>query len=81
MARIETGPIQFGDDWPGIFIRGDNAMYFSMELNAFLESIPVDSELNISPLLGLARVLASCDARGDQADVQKLKKAEDVLQP
>lgn len=22
--RIETGAIQFGEDWPGIFIRGDN---------------------------------------------------------
>jgi hypothetical protein len=23
--RVETGPVQFGDDWPGYFIRGDNA--------------------------------------------------------
>lgn len=23
--RVETGPIRFGDDWPGYFIRGDNA--------------------------------------------------------
>lgn len=22
--RVETGPVQFGDDWPGYFIRGDN---------------------------------------------------------
>ena len=21
--RIETGAVQFGDDWPGLFIRGD----------------------------------------------------------
>ncbi len=21
--RVETGVVQFGDDWPGIFIRGD----------------------------------------------------------
>lgn len=25
--RVETGAIQFGDDWPGLFIRGDNAMF------------------------------------------------------
>lgn len=25
-TRVETGPIQFGDDWPGVFIRGDNAL-------------------------------------------------------
>lgn len=23
--RVETGAVQFGDDWRGIFIRGDNA--------------------------------------------------------
>jgi hypothetical protein len=23
--RVETGPIQFGEDWPGFFLRGDNA--------------------------------------------------------
>lgn len=28
--RVETGVVQFGDDWPGVFIRGDNAAYYSM---------------------------------------------------
>jgi hypothetical protein len=23
--RIETGAVQFGEDWPGVFLRGDNA--------------------------------------------------------
>lgn len=26
MQRMESGPIQFGDDWPGFFLRGDHAM-------------------------------------------------------
>lgn len=26
-GRVETGPVQFGpDDWPGMFIRGDDCM-------------------------------------------------------
>jgi hypothetical protein len=25
--RIETGPVQIGKDWPGVFIRGDVALY------------------------------------------------------
>jgi hypothetical protein len=25
-ARPGTGPMQFGDDWPGVFIRGDDAI-------------------------------------------------------
>lgn len=29
MNRPETGPMQFGEDWPGIFIRGDNAAHYA----------------------------------------------------
>jgi len=29
MSRIETQVVQFGDDWPGLFIRGDNAIAFA----------------------------------------------------
>lgn len=24
--RVETGSVQFGEDWPGVFIRGDEAL-------------------------------------------------------
>lgn len=30
--RVETGAVQFGDDWPGLFIRGDNAHSLAMNL-------------------------------------------------
>lgn len=29
--RVESGAIQFGDDWPGLFLRGDDA--FGLALN------------------------------------------------
>lgn len=35
-TRPETGPMQFGKDWTGIFIRGDRALYFGLILNDFL---------------------------------------------
>ena len=35
--RVETGPVQFGDDWPGTFIRGDNAGHYAMYLQLFLD--------------------------------------------
>jgi hypothetical protein len=35
-ARVETGVVQFGDDWPGVFIRGDNAAYYAMALETEL---------------------------------------------
>lgn len=34
--RVETGAVQFGDDWPGVFIRGDNAGYYALMLESVL---------------------------------------------
>lgn len=34
--RVETGITQFGDDWPGIFIRGDCAFGYALYLRALL---------------------------------------------
>jgi hypothetical protein len=31
-VRVDSGPVQFGDDWPGVFVRGDDAMYFANAL-------------------------------------------------
>lgn len=30
--RVETGAIQFGEDWAGLFIRGDSAAAYSLYL-------------------------------------------------
>ena len=41
--RVETGAIQFGDDWPGLFIRGDNCALYALCLSNLLdgeETIP-----------------------------------------
>lgn len=35
-GRVETGPVQFGDDWPGVFIRGDNAASEAMLLHSII---------------------------------------------
>jgi len=31
--RVETGTVQFGEDWPGLFIRGDNAFWYAQCLH------------------------------------------------
>ncbi len=36
MTRLETGPMQFGDDWPGVFIRGDNAAHYAIAIDTLL---------------------------------------------
>lgn len=37
--RIESGPLQFGDDWPGVFIRGDSAGWYAMNLKMVIERL------------------------------------------
>ena len=56
--RVETGPIQFGEDWPGVFIRGDNAGYYCMVLRQHLSEI--DNPLDKAVLEGLASTLEGC---------------------
>jgi len=41
-TRVETGPVQFGDDWPGTFIRGDNAFGYAMHLEIILDASKAD---------------------------------------
>ncbi len=41
--RIESGAVQFGNDWPGLFLRGDDAFGIAMTiatLDRFLLKIP-----------------------------------------
>lgn len=72
--RIETGPVQINDDWPGVFIRGDNAMFYGMALKQLLSRLKDDKDMenliNISPLHGLAELLASCN-------IKNLRKEDD----
>lgn len=35
--RVETGVVQFGEDWPGVFIRGDNAAMYALALSNLIE--------------------------------------------
>lgn len=36
--RVETGPLQIGEDWPGVFLRGDDAMAHAAAMRAALDS-------------------------------------------
>lgn len=58
--RMGTGAVQFGDDWPGVFIRGDNALYYAKLLNDLLDSQPKTISNNV--LRDLADLLSECDS-------------------
>ena len=58
--RVETGPIQFGDDWPGIFIRGDNALFFAIAADQAAKLLGPEHRMLKAQLSGLADTLRSC---------------------
>ena len=39
LGRVESGPTKFGDDWCGVFIRGDEAIGFSFQLKKLIEMV------------------------------------------
>lgn len=57
--RVETGPIQFGEDWPGYFIRGDNAFDITMAIQSILVN-PYDV-LAMTQLKSFAKDLLGCN--------------------
>lgn len=63
-TRVETGPVRFGNDWAGIFIRGDEAHYFAFMLSHILELLPKNGTIQMASAAAgvtrLAKLLASC---------------------
>ena len=59
-GRPETGPMQFGVDWPGVFIRGDNALVYAQLLEVVVKGLPDDMSINGLILTELMQVLRSC---------------------
>lgn len=35
--RIETGPVQFRGDWPGLFIRGDDCVHLAASISTLTQ--------------------------------------------
>ncbi len=58
--RVETGPVQFGDDWPGVFIRGDSALFAAITVAQAAGAVDDKYWLLKSQLKGLADTLRSC---------------------
>jgi hypothetical protein len=61
--RVETGTVQFGEDWPGVFIRGDDAAYYAMALRCVLEMPPDDRIIEAAAVSELADTLEASRVR------------------
>ena len=64
LDRAETGPMRFGTDFPGLFIRNDHAQVWAGHLARVVE----DDQFELDPflwgvLMGLLEALRSCDVR------------------
>jgi len=72
-TRPETGAMQFGDDWPGLFVRGDNATGYHTALHSALTAM---EEGRVPPMhdVGLLRdLLTLLGLPLEKTDVQKLQ--------
>ena len=57
--------MQFGDDWPGVFFRGDNALYFMLRLRDVLQRSNI-TDMDRIVLSQLADLLGSCEVGGKE---------------
>lgn len=69
--RPETGPMQFDDDWTGVFIRGDNAAGYAQALSRLLEG-HTDPLMTVLPVQSLLGLLRGSDERAEMPS-QKMK--------
>lgn len=68
-TRVESGPIQFGADWPGTFIRGDHAAGYALHLDEVLNAgFPINA-FSFAVLKGLLSELQGSNliTRNDKA--------------
>lgn len=62
MERMENGSVQFGDDWPGVFLRGDSALWYAHAIDMFLAAAKVELPMMIMQLENLRDELQGCKA-------------------
>ena len=83
--RVQTGLMQFGDDFPGVFIRGDHAAYYSLVLSDLLaKSRNEKSMASFDPIALATHAEALIDilsySHGEKPKViQELKPLEECL--
>lgn len=80
--RLETGIVQCGeDDWPGVFIRGDRAIYLALILKDILDSyIPEKNWVGKMTIESLTNLLNSCNVKNikDETVIQYVEKMNET---
>lgn len=83
--RVETGVIQFGDDCPGVFLRGDHAAYYVLMLKDVLAKLNNEKsmasftlEMLALHISNLINILGACNI-SDDAKIKYLKTLDGCL--
>jgi len=71
MSRVETGPLKFGDDWTGVFIRGDNALSWASYLTV-MNDLMGDDFLYKGVIQNMIHTLSSCAEHKEMVEVQHI---------
>jgi hypothetical protein len=75
ISRMETGPIKFGGDWTGLFVRGDSAMYYAFQASQMLEDPDVPP--HYAMFLSSLKHLFETAAEGSRYDLQECLTASE----
>ena len=58
--RVETGPVRIGDDWAGLFLRGDNALFMVHAVARAADALRATDPLTAVMVDGLVTDMRSC---------------------
>lgn len=74
--RLETGIVQEGNDWPGVFIRGDHALSYTHSIRRALKELDkVGGDKTLFMAMAKLRELANLF---ESCNVQKSPKTQHV---
>jgi hypothetical protein len=65
--RVESGPIMFGDDWPGLFLRGDDCHRFVVSLRELVLDSAKIGFITRQVVMGLIDDLESSNCENNDA--------------
>lgn len=75
---FESGPIQFGDNWPGLYLRGLDSYHFGTYLRQLLDEVEIHP-IQKSVLGGLVDYLLSIEAKNFTITENYITKKEQLL--
>jgi hypothetical protein len=72
IGRVETGALQFDDDWPGLFLRGDYALVLMARIRILAERLGKQDDPGIWSVMVSLKELADLIDRDVKVRSEKL---------